>query len=66
MMEKNLFWPDNPDYLLSICGNEVHKTQGFINIFCVFVWDDGQRLRSRWYKFTVFRICLLWGCIRPV
>jgi len=35
-METYLFWLDNPDYLLSICGSQVHKTQCFINIFVVF------------------------------
>jgi len=45
MMETYLFWPVNLDYLLSICGNQVHKTQSFINIFCVFGWDDQKRPR---------------------
>ena len=33
MVETCLFWPDNPEYLLSNCGNQVHKNQGFIIFF---------------------------------
>lgn len=40
MVETYLFRFDNPDYLLSICGNRVHKTQCFINTF--FLALDGK------------------------